>query len=81
MWITLCSSVMRKVDPRLPKSKWQFLARLVDRPASEDVWLSWAEADKLAALDRYSKLHPELKISPDSSVSAVYARLEMFARD
>jgi hypothetical protein len=65
---------------RLPKHKWQFLARFVDRPAAEDVWLSWAEADKLAALDRYSKLHPELKIPPDSA-SAVYARLEMNARD
>ena len=65
---------------KLPKHKWQFLARFVDRPASEDVWLTWAEADKLAALDRYSKLHPELKIPPDSA-SAVYARLEMNARD
>ena len=46
---------------RLPKHKWKFLARFVDRPAAEDVWLSWAKADKLAALDRYSKLHPELK--------------------
>ena len=64
---------------RLPKNKWQFLARFVDRPPSEDVWLTWAEADKLAALDRYSKLHPEL-IPPDSA-SAVYVRLEMNARD
>ena len=30
---------------RLPKNKWQFLARFVDRPPSEDVWLTWAEAD------------------------------------
>ena len=64
---------------RLLKNKWQFLARFVDRPPSEDVWLTWAEADKLAALDRYSKLHPELKIPPDSA-SAVYVRLEMNAR-
>jgi transposase InsO family protein len=66
---------------KLKKHKWQFLARFVDRPASEDVWLSWAEADKLAALDRYSKLHPELEIPPDSSASAVHVRLEMNARD
>ena len=32
----------------LPKAKWRFLARYED---GEEVWLSWQEADPLAALD------------------------------
>lgn len=43
----------------LPKAKWRFLARYED---GEEVWLSWREADPLAALDDYAQAHPELKI-------------------
>ena len=43
----------------LPKAKWRFLARYED---GEEVWLSWREADPLAALDDYVQAHPELKI-------------------
>ena len=43
----------------LPKAKWRFLARYED---GEEVWLSWREADPLAALDDYAEAHPELKI-------------------
>ena len=43
----------------LPRAKWRFLARYED---GEEVWLSWQEADPLAALDDYAQAHPELKI-------------------
>lgn len=43
----------------LPKARWRFLARYED---GEEVWLSWREADPLAALDDYAQAHPELKI-------------------
>jgi hypothetical protein len=43
----------------LPKATWRFLARYED---GEEVWLSWREADPLAALDDYAQAHPELKI-------------------
>jgi len=43
----------------LPKAKWRFLARYED---GEEAWLSWREADPLAALDDNAEAHPELKI-------------------
>jgi hypothetical protein len=56
---TVEAPVVAIVDHELPKAKWRFLARYED---GEEVWLSWREADPLAALDDYAQAHPELKI-------------------
>jgi len=42
--------------------QWRFEALFAD---GSKKWLSWAEANQQAALDRYAEIHPELNI-PES---------------
>ena len=45
-----------------PRKQWRFEALFADGSLK---WLSWAEANQQAALDRYAEIHPELNI-PES---------------
>jgi transposase InsO family protein len=45
-----------------PRKQWRFQALFADGSLK---WLSWAEANQQAALDRYAEIHPELNI-PES---------------
>lgn len=42
--------------------KWEFLVRWEGYEPAEDTWLPWTEVKNLAALDAYSRLHPDLKL-------------------
>jgi hypothetical protein len=52
----------------LPRAKWCFLARYED---GEKVWLSWREADPLAALDDYAQAHPRRAEDPQHTEIAL----------
>jgi hypothetical protein len=43
----------------LPRRLWRFKAEFVDGTRQ---WMYWAEANQQAALDAYSREHPELKL-------------------
>jgi hypothetical protein len=59
----LVESVIDHQCPGKDRSKWTFRVRFVGCAPDEDVWLSFAETNRLSAFDKYLDEHPELGLA------------------
>ena len=59
----LVESVIDHQCPGKDRGKWTFRVRFVGCAPDEDVWLSFAETNRLSAFDKYLDEHPELGLA------------------